>query len=100
MDRDAVRRMKDLEKQNARLKRLVADPQLDIQTLKEIAKGNSEPGAAAPPNPYRDKLVTRTQARRSAVQSLATRRWDRSPHRHHQSRRHPMLRTVVPRLCR
>lgn len=38
-DRDAVRRLKDLEKENARLKRLVADQQLDIQILKEIAKG-------------------------------------------------------------
>ena len=43
VDRDAVRRMKELEKElekeNARLKRLVADQQLDIQILKEIAKG-------------------------------------------------------------
>ena len=38
VDRDAVRRMKDLEKENARLKRLVADQQLDIPILKEIAK--------------------------------------------------------------
>ena len=37
--RDAVKRLKDLEKENARLKRLVADQQLDIQILKEIAKG-------------------------------------------------------------
>ena len=39
VDRDAVRRMKEIEKANARLKRLVADQQLDIQILKEIAKG-------------------------------------------------------------
>jgi transposase-like protein len=39
MDRDAVRRMKELEKENGWLKRLVADQQLDIQILKEIAKG-------------------------------------------------------------
>jgi hypothetical protein len=39
VDRDAVTRLKDLEKENARLKRLVADQQLDIQILKEIAKG-------------------------------------------------------------
>jgi len=38
-DRDAIRRLKDLEKENARLKRLVADQQLDIQILKEVAKG-------------------------------------------------------------
>ncbi len=39
VDRDAVRRMKELEKENARLKRLVAEQQLDIQILKEVAKG-------------------------------------------------------------
>ncbi len=38
MDRDAVRRMKELEKENGRLKRLAADQQLDTQILKEIAK--------------------------------------------------------------
>ena len=38
-DRDAVRRLKELEKENARLKRLVAEQQLDIQILKEVAKG-------------------------------------------------------------
>ncbi|MBX3356584.1 MAG: transposase [Phycisphaeraceae bacterium] len=36
-DRDAVRRLKELE--NARLKRLVAEKDLDIQILKEVAKG-------------------------------------------------------------
>ena len=41
VDRDAVKRLKDLEKENARLKRLVADQQLDIQILKEIAKRES-----------------------------------------------------------
>ena len=35
VDRDAIRRLKDLEKENARLKRLVADQQLDIQILKD-----------------------------------------------------------------
>ena len=39
VDRDAMKRLKDLEKENARLKRPVADQQLDIQILKEIAKG-------------------------------------------------------------
>ena len=39
VDRDAVKRLKDLEKANARLKRLVADQKLDTQSLKEIAKG-------------------------------------------------------------
>jgi putative transposase len=39
VDRAAVKRLKDLEKENARLKRLLADQQLDIQIRKEIAKG-------------------------------------------------------------
>lgn len=38
-DRDAIRRLKELERENARLKRLVADQQLDIRILKEVAKG-------------------------------------------------------------
>ena len=39
VDRDAVSRMKELEKENARLKRLVAEMELDILILKEVAKG-------------------------------------------------------------
>jgi len=35
-----ARRLKDLEKENARLKRLVADLSLDKQVLKDIASGN------------------------------------------------------------
>jgi len=38
-DRDAVKRMKELERENARLKRLVAEQALDNQILKEVAKG-------------------------------------------------------------
>ena len=34
-----MRRMKELEKENARLKRLVAEKELDILILKEVAKG-------------------------------------------------------------
>jgi len=37
-DRDAVRRLKELVKENARLRPLVADQQLDIQILTEIVK--------------------------------------------------------------
>ena len=36
---DQAKRLKDLEKENARLKRLVADQALDIQGLKELAEG-------------------------------------------------------------
>ena len=39
IDRDAVKRLKELERENGRLKRLVADQALDIQILKEVAKG-------------------------------------------------------------
>ena len=38
-DRDAVKRLKELERENGRLKRLVADQALDIQILKDVAKG-------------------------------------------------------------
>jgi len=37
---DQVRRMKDLEQQNSRLKKLVADLSLDNAILKEAAEGN------------------------------------------------------------
>ena len=35
-----ARRLKELETENGRLKRLVADKELDIVILKEAAKGN------------------------------------------------------------
>ena len=37
---EQARRLKDLEKENARLKRLVADLSLDNSILKEAARGN------------------------------------------------------------
>ena len=40
VDPDAVKRLMDLEKKNARLKRLVADLSLEKQVLKDIASGN------------------------------------------------------------
>lgn len=36
---DDAKRLKELEKENARLKRIVADQTLDIDMLKEIARG-------------------------------------------------------------
>ena len=36
---EAVRRLKELEKENPRLKKLVAEQALDMDILKEIAKG-------------------------------------------------------------
>ena len=40
MDRDELRRLKELEKENARLKKLVAEQALDLDILKEVSKGN------------------------------------------------------------
>ena len=39
MDRDDLKRLKELEKENARLKRLVADLTLDKEILKEAVSG-------------------------------------------------------------
>ncbi len=36
---DELKRLKDLERENGQLKRLVADQALDILMLKEVAKG-------------------------------------------------------------
>jgi putative transposase len=36
MEQSEARRLKDLEEENSRLKRLVADQALDIQILKEV----------------------------------------------------------------
>lgn len=40
MKSEEAKRLKNLEAENARLKKLVADQALDIQMLKEITKGN------------------------------------------------------------
>lgn len=40
MPEDQVKRLKELEKENSQLKKLVADLSLDKQMLKELAKGN------------------------------------------------------------
>ena len=40
MKADDVNRLKELETENQRLKRIVADQALDIQGLKELASGN------------------------------------------------------------
>ena len=40
MKADDVKRLKELESENARLKAIVADQALENQALKEIAKGN------------------------------------------------------------
>ena len=40
MKANEARRLKELEAENARLKKLVADQALDIDMLKEISAGN------------------------------------------------------------
>lgn len=43
---DQAKRLKELEKENARLKRLVAELSLDKQMLQEVAGGRPQQGAA------------------------------------------------------
>ena len=38
---DQARRLEEIERENARLERIVADQQLDMRILKEAASGNS-----------------------------------------------------------
>jgi len=40
MDRSDVRRLRELEKENAKLKRLVAERDLEIDALREVLKKN------------------------------------------------------------
>jgi len=40
MTADDARRLRELERENARLKRLVADQMREIDALREVAKGN------------------------------------------------------------
>ena len=40
LELDQAKRMKDLERENIRLKRLVADLSLEKQVLKDVASGN------------------------------------------------------------
>jgi putative transposase len=40
MKADATKRLKELESENARLKKIVADQAVDISILKEVSRGN------------------------------------------------------------
>jgi len=40
MKADDVKRLKELERENLKLKRIVADKELEIDALKEVASGN------------------------------------------------------------
>ena len=47
MDPDAAKELKELREQNARLKRLLADAELEKDALREVAKGKFEPSCQA-----------------------------------------------------
>ncbi|MDX6705762.1 MAG: putative transposase [Solirubrobacteraceae bacterium] len=51
MKADDVKRLKELEAENARLKRIVADQVLEVAALKEISKEIGELVASAPSGP-------------------------------------------------
>ena len=40
MKAEDAKRLKELERENAMLKRIVADKELEVVALKEVAKGN------------------------------------------------------------
>jgi putative transposase len=40
MKADAMKRLKELQKENARLKKIVADQAVDISILNEVSRGN------------------------------------------------------------
>ncbi len=40
MKADDTKRLKELERENARLKRIVADKELEIDALREVSRGN------------------------------------------------------------
>jgi putative transposase len=40
MKADEAKRLRELERENGRLKRMVADKELEIDALREVAKGN------------------------------------------------------------
>jgi hypothetical protein len=40
MTAEDVKRLKELERENVRLKRIVADKELEIDALREVARGN------------------------------------------------------------
>jgi putative transposase len=40
MKADDAKRLKELERENARLKKIVADKEIELDVLREVAKGN------------------------------------------------------------
>jgi putative transposase len=54
MKADAMKRLKQLEAENARLKKIVADQAVDIDILKEVSRGNfqARPGGGRPSSTF------------------------------------------------
>ncbi len=55
MKADAMKRSKELESENARLKKIVADQAVDISILKEVSRGNfsrARPGGGRPSSTF------------------------------------------------
>ena len=68
---EEAKRLKELEAENARLKKIVANQALDIDMLKELSRGTSDPGAPAtghrgPPRALRGLRTPCLQAGRPA----------------------------------
>jgi len=63
MKASEAKRLKELESENARLKKLVANQALDIDMLKELAEGTSDPG---PPPQGRWPLAGKVRGFRTA----------------------------------
>ena len=73
---DQAKRLKELEKENARLKRLLADAELDKAILKEAASGNFFYGSSPSVNPWLRSLLISTKPPRPILlseRSLGTR---------------------------
>ena len=51
MKADDVKRLKELERENQQLKRIVANKEIEIDALREVARGTGEPGPAASGGP-------------------------------------------------
>jgi len=76
MNVDDAKRLKELEAENATLKRLLADAEVEKAALKEIAKGNFRPARQAGRRPSTDHRTRHIRAqglhdRRAATLDLS-----------------------------
>ena len=66
-----LRRLKQLEEENARLKRMVADLSLDKQVLQEVIQKSCEAGSPTRAGPLPDRRVPRQHSSRHRRRSTA-----------------------------